>query len=128
MPGDTMAVFEKYLAASRAKDIDAMAACWHPDGKGIHPLRPDRGWRGREMFRRVWTLMWEDNPTARYEVVSTAVTDDRFFLEARMELPDGTTIPSVNVFEVEDGLIREVRVYTDMPASDGVSIDRFISR
>ena len=33
--------------------------------------------------------MWETNPTARYEVVSTSVSDDHFYLEARIELQTG---------------------------------------
>jgi hypothetical protein len=44
-----------------------------------------------------------------------------------IELPDGTIIPSVNGFEVEDGRVRRARVYTDVPARDGVGIDAFIS-
>lgn len=123
----TTALFEKYLNASKSKDIETMASCWHDDCAGIHPLRPDRGWQGIDGFRRVWSRMWDSNPEARYEVISTALTDDHFYIEASIELPDGTMIPSVNVFEVEDGKIRRVRVYTDLPARDGVAIDDFIS-
>jgi ketosteroid isomerase-like protein len=43
---ETTALVEKYLAASQNKDVDAMAACWHDDAEGIHPLRPDRGLSG----------------------------------------------------------------------------------
>ncbi len=124
---DVSALLQRYLDASQNKDVDAMAACWHEDCEGIHPLRPDRGWRGIDGFRRVWARMWETNPTARYEVVSTSVSDDHFYLEARIELPDGTLLPSVNVFDVDGGKIRRVRVYTDMPARDGVAIDDFIA-
>ena len=124
--GDTAGLLERYLQASQNKDIDAMASCWHEDGRGVHPLRPNRGWQGLDAFRRVWTRMWEHNPTGRYEVVSTASAPDCFFLEARIELPDGRVVPSVNVFMVESGKIREVRVYTDIPVEDGVAIDDFI--
>jgi ketosteroid isomerase-like protein len=123
---ETNALFEKYLAASQNRDIDAMAACWHDDAEGIHPLRPDRGWHGIDGFRRVWTRMWENNPTGRYEVISAATTEGRFYIEAVIELPDGTAIPSVNIFEVDSGKIRQVRVYTDVPSRDGVAIDDFI--
>jgi ketosteroid isomerase-like protein len=123
---DTADLLERYLRASQRKDIDAMAACWHEDCEGIHPLRPNRGWQGLDAFRRVWTRTWEHNPTGRYEVVSTAAAPGCFFLEARIELPDGRVVPSVNVFTVESGKIRQVRVYTDIPAEDGVAIDDFI--
>jgi ketosteroid isomerase-like protein len=123
---DTARLLERYLKASQNKDIDAMASCWHEDCEGVHPLRPNRGWQGLDAFRRVWTRMWEHNPTGRYEVVSTASAPDCFFIEARIELPDGRVVPSVNVFMVENGKIRQVRVYTDIPAEDGVAIDDFI--
>ena len=123
----TSTLFETYLAASQAKDIEAMAACWHEDCEGIYPLRPNRGWRGIDSFRRVWTLMWEHNPSGRYEVVSTSWADDHFVIEARIELPGGTLVPGVNVFDVEDGKIRRVRVYADIPTPDGGSVEDFIS-
>lgn len=124
---DTEALFERYLEAQRNKDLDGLEALWHSDGRGIHPLRPDRGWHGAATNRRLWAAMWEGNPDGRFEVVASAVTPERIFLEARIELPDGTLVPSVTVFEVEDGKFRECRVYTDIPKHDGVRIDDFIA-
>ena len=125
---DTAALLAEYMEAVQRKDIDAMAACWSDDAEGIHPLRPDRAWHGLDGFRRVWTRMWENNPTGRYEVVSTATSDDHIYIESRIELPDGTIIPSVNVFDVDNGKLQQVRVYTDMPMRDGVAIDDFITQ
>jgi hypothetical protein len=123
---DTAELFERYLQAQRAKDLDALASLWHEDCVGIHPLRPDRGWRGVDANRRLWASIWESNPDGRFEVVASAVTPDRIFLEASIELPDGTMVPSITVFEVDDGKFRECRVYTDLPKRDGVPIDEFI--
>jgi hypothetical protein len=125
--GDADELFERYLAAQRAKDLDGLRVLWHDDSVGIHPLRPDRGWRGNDTNQRLWATMWESNPDARFEVVSSSVTPERVFLEARMELPDGTIVPSVTIFEIEDGKFRECRVYTDLPKRDGVPIDQFIA-
>lgn len=124
---DTAALAEAYIDASKRKDLEAMASCWHEDCEGIHPLRPDRRWEGRDGFLRVWSRMWAENPAGGYEVVSLGVTPERFFLEARIQLPDGTVVPSVNVFEVDGARIRQVRVYGDVPRRDGVAIDDFIS-
>jgi hypothetical protein len=117
----------RYLEASLRKDLEAMASCWHDDGEGIYPLRPDREWRGMDGFRRVWSRMWDQNPGSRYEVLATGAGAAHFFIEARIELPDGNLVPSVNVFEVTDGKIKTVRVYADLPTRDGVAIDDFIS-
>jgi hypothetical protein len=40
-------------------------------------------------------------------------------------MADGTLVPCMNIFEVEDGKIRRGRVYTDRPTRDGMSIDAF---
>jgi hypothetical protein len=123
---DTSALFERYLQAQRAKDLRALGELWHADCVGIHPLRPDRGWQGLDANLRLWARIWGANPDGRFEVVSSALTPERIYLEARIELPDGTTVPSVTVFEVEDGKFRECRVYTDLPRRDDVAIDEFI--
>ena len=41
------------------------------------------------------------------------------------EMSDGTMVPHMNIFEIEDGTIRRARVYTDKPTHDGVDIDQF---
>lgn len=122
---DAQAVLDRYLEAQREKDLDALVACWHPDIEVVHPMRPDRDWRGLDTYRRQWALIWERNPNSRFEVVSTAVVGNRIYLEALTEMSDGTMVPHMNILEVEDGRIRRGRVYTDKPARDGVSIDGF---
>lgn len=124
---DTAALLQGYLEASIAKDIDAMATFWHDDCEGIYPLRPGRRWEGIDGFREVWTRMWEHNPGGLYEVVSTGSGPDCFYIEARIQLPNSTLIPSVNAFDVEGGKIRRVRVYADVPRPDDGGIEQFIS-
>jgi ketosteroid isomerase-like protein len=122
---DAAAVLERYLHAQQNKDLDALVACWHPDVEVVHPMRPDRNWRGLDTYRRQWALIWERSPDSRFEVVSTAVVGNRIYLEALTEMSDGTMVPHMNILEVQDGKIRRGRVYTDRPTRDGVDIDGF---
>jgi ketosteroid isomerase-like protein len=119
------ALLERYLKAQQDKDLDALVSCWHPDVEVVHPMRPDRNWTGLDTYRRQWALIWELTPDSRFEVVSTATVGDRVYLEALTEMSDGTMVPHMNILEVQDGMIRRGRVYTDKPTRDGVDIDGF---
>ena len=120
------AVLDRYLNAQANKDLEVLVACWHPDVEAVHPLRPDRSWSGRETYRRAWARIWGNNPASRFEVISTAVVGNRVYLEALVEHTDGTMVPNMNILEVEGGLIRRARVYTDIPTRDGLSMDGFV--
>jgi limonene-1,2-epoxide hydrolase len=119
------ALLDRYLQAQRDKDLDALVSCWHPAVEIVHPMRPDRNWSGLDTYRRQWALIWERTPDSRFEVISTATVGDRVYLEALTEMSDGTMVPHMNVFEIEDGRIRRGRVYTDKPRRDGVDIEGY---
>jgi ketosteroid isomerase-like protein len=123
---DATAVLRRYLKAQQDKDLDALVSCWHPDIEVTHPMRPDRNWSGLDTYRRAWARIWEVNPRSRFEVISTAVSENRIYLEALVEHADGTMMPNMNILEVEDGKIRRGRVYTDRPMRDGVDMDNFV--
>jgi ketosteroid isomerase-like protein len=122
---DAEAVLQRYLKAQEEKDLDALVACWHPDVEVVHPMRPDRNWRGLDTYRRQWALIWQRRPESRFEVVTADVIGDRICLEALTEVSDGTMIPHMNILEIEDGRIRRARVYTDKPTRDGMTIDGY---
>jgi ketosteroid isomerase-like protein len=117
---------ERYLQAQADKDLDALVSCWDPAVEIEHPMRPDRNWGGPlDGYRRTWKMIWELTPDSRFEVVSTACVGNRVYLEALTEMSDGTMVPHMNVFEIEDGRIRRGRVYTDKPRRDGVDIEGY---
>jgi ketosteroid isomerase-like protein len=122
---DAEAVLQRYLKAQEEKDLDGLVSCWHPDVEVVHPMRPDRNWRGLETYRRQWALIWQRRPESRFEVVTADVIGDRIYLEARTEMSDGTMIPHMNILEIEEGRIRRARVYTDKPTRDGMTIDGY---
>jgi hypothetical protein len=118
-------VLQRYMNAKEDKDLDALVSCWHPDIEVVHPMRPDRNWQGLDTYRQIWGMIWERSPEGQYEVVTSDVIGNRIYLETVRESSDGTMIPCMNIFEVQDGKIRRARVYTDKPTRDGVSIDGF---
>jgi hypothetical protein len=118
-------VLQRYMKAKEDRDLDALVSCWHPDIEVVHPMRPDRNWQGLDTYRQIWAMIWERAPEGRYEVVTSDVIGNRIYLETVREASDGTMIPCMNIFEVQDGKIRRARVYTDKPTRDGVSIDGF---
>jgi ketosteroid isomerase-like protein len=119
------AVLRRYLRAQEEKDLDVLVSCWHPDVEVVHPMRPDRNWRGLDTYRRQWALIWQRSPESRFEVVAADTIGNRIYLEALTEMSDGTMIPHMNILEIEDGMIRRARVYTDKPSRDGVTIDGY---
>jgi ketosteroid isomerase-like protein len=123
---DASAVLKRYLQAQQTKDLDALVSCWHPDIEAVHPLRPDRSWQGVDTYRRAWARIWANNPNSRFEVLSSDVVGNKIYLESRVEHAGGIMVPNMNILEVEDGQIRRARVYTDIPQSDGVNMDRFV--
>jgi hypothetical protein len=119
-------VLRKYLKAQEDKDLESLVSCWADDIEAFHPLRPDRSWRGIDTYRRAWTRIYETQPNGRFDVLSADVVGNRIYLDILMEHGDGTMIPCMNIMEVENGKIRRVRVYTDVPTSDGQSMDNFV--
>ena len=124
---DAAQVLARYLEAQEKRDLELLCSCWHPDIETVHPIRPDRSWSGLDTYRRAWERIWATNPDSRFEVVATDVIGTRIYLEALVEHSDGTMVPCMNILEVEDGLIRRARVYTDVPVRDGLSMDNFVA-
>jgi ketosteroid isomerase-like protein len=122
---ETEAVLRRYLRAQLTDDLEALVSCWHPDVEAVHPLRPDLSWRGIDTYRRNWERIRAGGPRGRWSPVCTAVAGNRIYLETVTEHHDGTVVPCVSILEVEDGLIRRARVYTDRQVRDGVSLDQF---
>lgn len=124
---EAKAVLERYIKAQEEGDIEALVSCWHPEVEAVHPLRPDRSWQGRESYRRFWARQWSGSRRGRNTILIAEAVGSRIFLEGVTEHEDGTLVPNMNIFEIEDGMIRRARVYTDVPRSDGVSMDAFVN-
>jgi hypothetical protein len=122
-PNDAAAVLQRYIDAQETLDLELLMSCWHPDVEIEHPLRPDRGWHGSDTYREIWAAHFANG--TRNEIVSTSVDGNHLYLEAVMAHTDGGRTPNMNVFDIEDGMIRRGRVYTDVPVHDGRRITDF---
>jgi hypothetical protein len=123
---DATEVLQRLVKAQHDQDLDALVSCWHPDAQGIHMLRPDHSWHGMDTYRRVMACLFNGSPTTREEFVCSAVEGNTIFLETMTYHADRSVVPCVAIFEVEDGRIRQARMYTDVPRRDGQSMDRWI--
>jgi hypothetical protein len=123
---DTEAVLQRMIKGHLEKDLDLVMTCWHPDVEAVHPLRPDRSWRGADTFRRNQEVIWERDPAKHWQVVSSGVVGSRFYLETVTGFANGTLIPCISVQEVENGAVRRQRVYTDRPTNDGFSMNSWV--
>jgi limonene-1,2-epoxide hydrolase len=70
--------------------------------------------------------LFDGSPTSREDFVCSAVEGNVFFLETTTYHADGSVVPCVGIFEVEDGKIRRARIYTDVPRRNGETMDKWI--
>jgi hypothetical protein len=117
---------QRWITGHEKKDLDMVMSCWHPDVDTQHMLRRDRSWHGNDVYRRAITRIWEKSAGGREVATATAVSGNMFFLETMTYHADGSVIPCVTIAEVEDGMIRRARVYTDVPSSDGKDMDSWV--
>jgi limonene-1,2-epoxide hydrolase len=118
-------VLRRYLKAQEDMDIEALVSCWHPEVEIIHPMRPGRSWKGRDNYQRFWEKEWGGASPSTFELVRSDVVDNRIYLECVIANPDGTRVPNMNIFEVEDGTIRRGRAYADKIDPEG-TMDDFV--
>jgi hypothetical protein len=116
-------VLNRYLEAHREKNLDLLLSCWHDDPEITHVFRPSLTWRGKETYRKAWEAIYRTN--SHFEFVSSGVVGNTIYLELLVEGTDGTKVPTANVLEVEDGVIRRGRVYLADVVVDKVSMDDF---
>jgi limonene-1,2-epoxide hydrolase len=124
---DAERFLQRYVKALQEKDLDTLVSSWYPDVETTHMLHPDRSWRGTDLYRSVMGQIFESNSGTHIEVISTAASGNNVFIESVTTHGDGTKVPCVSNFELEDGQIRRARVYTDVPSSDGVTMKDFVS-
>ena len=118
---DAAELMNRLAAALEGHDVDALAACWHPDVETTHVLRPDRSWQGRDFYRETMARHVDSGSRGGVEVTDRGVgaNGDRFFLETLTTHPDGTAVPCLCIYILQDDMVRWARVYTDKVQRDG---------
>jgi limonene-1,2-epoxide hydrolase len=119
---------QRYTKAMKDNDLDTLVSSWYPDVETTHMLHPDRSWRGTDLYRRVMGQIFQSSAERHVEVRSTAVSENNVFIESVTRQGDGTEVPCVSIFEIEDGQVRRARVYTDVPSRDGVRMEQFVEQ
>ncbi|MGA5300258.1 nuclear transport factor 2 family protein [Nucisporomicrobium flavum] len=77
----TPPVVERLVAAINAHDLDALTACFAEDFRSVAPAHPGRTVQGRDHVRRNWTVMFEERPDVRAEILASAGDGDEFWSE-----------------------------------------------
>ncbi|HEY2073948.1 MAG TPA: nuclear transport factor 2 family protein [Gaiellaceae bacterium] len=107
---DARALIERYNGAWNAHDVDAIASMHHPDVV-FHNHTADEKAEGADAVRAHIARIFENNPDLQFETRSLRVADDFAVCEwtARAH---GVEWDGVDVFPLEDGLVRRKDVYS----------------
>ena len=114
---DLVALARRWLSCFETKDVDALVALYALDARHFSPklrtLRPGSGGciRGRAALREWWADAFVRIPGLRYLESRITAQPGRMVLEYLRSAPGEPDLPVAEVFEVDDGLIAESRVY-----------------
>ena len=115
------AVIERLVAATNARDLDALVDCFTTDYRNETPVHPSRGFVGRDQVRRNWEQIFAHVPTLQAVVVRNAVSDNTVWSEWEMRgtRGDGTLhlMRGVVIFGIRDHRAEWARFYLE-PAQD----------
>jgi hypothetical protein len=102
-------IAERYFAAMRAQDVEALAALFSADGVIIWP--DGRRIEGVQAIRATYAAMFQ-HPSNNPAPGPLMIGPDRFAAEVHSRLPDGGERRTINVFETgADGLVTRMSSY-----------------
>jgi ketosteroid isomerase-like protein len=104
------ALIDRYDAAWNAQDLDAIASM-HDDAIVFHNHTADERAEGSVVVREHIAAIFRNNPDLRFSTVSLRVGDDFAVCEWTASAR-GVEWDGVDVFPLEDGLIRRKDVYS----------------
>jgi uncharacterized protein (TIGR02246 family) len=107
---DTRELIERYNDAWNAQDLDAIASMHHPDVV-FHNHTADEMAEGADAVRAHIARIFENNPDLRFSTRSLRVAGDFAVCEWTAQAR-GVEWDGVDVFPVENGLIRRKDVYS----------------
>src|SRR5437588_12292788 len=111
------ALIERLQQAINLHDLDALAACFHPDFRSEQPIHPDRAFRGREQMRKNWAQIFSMVPDIAADVLRTAVDGNTIWTEWDLHGTSVRGTPAhtamVTIAGVEDGQIVWMRLYLE---------------
>lgn len=114
-----LATIERLAAATKARDVDAIVACFADDYVLECPAHPARSFRGTDQVRRNWTGFFASVPDLVARLVDHAHGHDGTTIWTEWTMigtrRDGGKhdMRGVFVFTVKDDLIRAGRMYLE---------------
>ncbi len=118
---------DRLVEATNDHDVDALLECLHQDYQSEQPLHPEAGFGGREQVGKNWSLMFEEVPNLRLEVVRSATAADEVWTELRVHghKVDGAPFEyrGMTVWGIRDDRIAWARLYFETVEVGGAGID-----
>jgi ketosteroid isomerase-like protein len=114
---NALEVMDRLVAATNARDIDALVECFASDYVNETPAHPQRGFAGREQVRRNWSAIFAGVPDITVQLTACVVDGSRIWTEWRMSgtRRDGAphAMAGVVIFGVRDDHIVAARFYLE---------------
>ena len=127
MGGTGSRTIDRLVAATNDHDAGAMVACFHEDYRSEQPLHPQAGFSGREQVGRNWSLMFDEVPDLRFDVLRSAVAGAEVWMEARVHghKVDGSPFEycGMAVWGLQDDRVAWARLYFEPVETGGPAID-----
>jgi hypothetical protein len=125
--GTGSSTVDRLIEATNAHDVDAMMECFSQDYRSEQPLHPEAGFSGRDQVGKNWSLMFEEVPDLRIDVVRSAIADDEVWTELRVHgrKADGGPFEyrGMTVWGMRDDRILWARLYFEPVEVGGAGID-----
>lgn len=115
--GGLVGVARRWLERFNARDLDGLLALYRDDAVHVSPKLRDRQpetkgeIRGKPALRAWWSDAMQRLPGLRYEEQHLTASGGRVFMEYLRRVPGEADLLVAEVLVVEDGLIRESRVF-----------------
>ena len=127
MGGEVAGAVDRLIRATNDHDIEAMMECLHQEYRSEQPLHPEAGFSGREQVGKNWSLMFEEVPDLRLDVLRSAAAGDEAWTELRAHghKVDGAPFEyrGMAVWGVSDDRIAWARLYFEPVEVGGPGID-----
>jgi len=127
MGGTGSRAVDRLVEATNAHDVDAMMECLHLDYRSEQPLHPAAGFSGREQVGKNWSLMFQEVPDLRFDVLRSASAGDEVWTELRAHGRATGGEPfeyrGMAVWGVRDDRIAWARLYFETVEVGGPGID-----
>ncbi|HEY7106197.1 MAG TPA: nuclear transport factor 2 family protein [Acidimicrobiia bacterium] len=120
-------VVDRFFAALHARDLDAVAACVHPEFEMVAPQRPARGFTGGAQEVANMRYLLDTYPDLEIRVLRKAHTGDEVWTETTATAT-GLELAAVIVWEVDTAsdTLRRGRFYSEPVEHDAPGIDQFL--